>query len=109
MVTPHLTHLDLGGNGFIQIPSAIGGLTGLEVLRLSDCPLQLLRPSRMVLKSLPELRVLDMRKEGDCGSHIPCYSHQPASLAAMRAQESALVKWIAGVRRYFPDLDVLES
>ena len=116
VVAPHLTRLDLGGNGFIQIPPATAGLTGLEVLLLSACPLQLLTSSREVLNLLPRLRVLDLRQdmylmqEEGREAHIPCVSWWSAdSPEEMDARHDNLVKWIAGVRKHFPALSVLES
>ena len=82
---PHLSHLDLGGNGFVSIPPAIAGLQRLQHLDLSENPLQLGASCLEVVKSLPQLRSLNLRQ------------------ARMRAWDDG---WVASVFRNFPNLDV---
>ena len=46
-----------------NIPTAIMGLEILECLNLSKCPLRLWDQCLAVLRSLPKLRILEMRKK----------------------------------------------
>ena len=60
--TPQLTYLDLSGNGFKKIPSAITKLTNLRSLILADTPLQLGKSCLETMKVLTHLQTLDLRK-----------------------------------------------
>ncbi len=62
---PNLTHLDLSCNSFLQLPENLSELQNLEALTMvANGLLQFSQGSIGLLKSVPKLRLLDLRKFG---------------------------------------------
>ena len=96
--TPYLTHLDLSGNGFDSIPTAIMGLERLQHLDISQNPLQIRQACLDSVMSLPKLCILVMRKEDD---EQP-YPFQPW----LHPWDTDSLNSIASIRSMLPRLNV---